>query len=97
MVEFAQNSRYRQTPIVKFDGFDTLGPWTEPEFLESNPLTTLIADGTNAGRADLISQQFYGTPDFFWAIIAYNRSTDINFPKTGDEVRIPSPLLVLGS
>lgn len=97
MVDIPQNSRYRRTPPVKFNGSDTFGPWEEPEFLNSEPLTTIIASGANAGRADIISNDFYGTPDFFWAIIAYNRSTDINFPKAGDEVRIPRPSLVLGS
>ena len=91
------DSRYRNTPAIIIEGAETLSKWVEPAFLDSAPVETIIATTAVEGRVDLISDQFLGSPKFAWAIIAYNRKTDINWPKAGDQVRIPVPELVFDS
>lgn len=41
-------------------------------------------------RPDRMSQEYYGTPDFWWKILEANGITDIFDFKTGKTVRLPS-------
>ena len=96
-IRVSSNSRFRVTQAVRFQGQETFGSWAQPEFMDSPVFTTIIADNTNEGRLDLLSQRFFGTPDYWWAIMAYNKTFDINWPRAGDEVMIPDPELVFSS
>ncbi len=91
------NSRFRTSQIVTFNGVETFARWPDLEFMDTTPTTTIITDTKNAGRLDLISTEFFGSPDFWWAIMAFNRVSQLNWPQAGDEVKIPQPSLVLSS
>lgn len=85
------NSRFRMTPVVVFDGAQTYGKWVEPKFMSSKPSPTYIVPNRLARRPDLISQELYGTVEYYWAIIAFNSPRDpLNWPKAGEAIYIPS-------
>jgi len=96
-VDIPLNSRYRTTDVVRFNNVETLGPWPGFSWLKSTPWLTIIVDSSFAGRLDLLSYKYYGTVDYWWAIMYYNNITDINWPKGGDTVKLPSPSLILGT
>lgn len=82
------NSRFRQTPLINFDGEQTFGKWVD--FLADLPFDIFIVTNDLAGRPDLISDTVYGTPDFFWAIISFNNERNpMNWPPAGDAIKIP--------
>lgn len=91
------NSRFRSTPSVQFNGENILGRWVDPEFMDAPPFATITVESNREGRLDLISNDYYSTPNMWWAIMAYNKMTNINWPKTGDIINIPDPVLVFGS
>jgi len=97
MVDVPLNSRYLNTSAIKHNGKETLGLWSGEDWLESTPTSTIVATASQAGRADLIAAQYLGSVDFWWAILYYNNKTDINWPRAGDEVQIPSAAYVLGT
>ena len=91
------NSRYLNTEVIKHKGLETIAWWSGTDWLESAPARTIIATSVTAGRLDLIADTYLGSTALWWAIMYYNKKTDINWPKAGDEVAIPSSSLVLGT
>ena len=53
---------------------------------------TVITPGTEF-RPDVVSQQSYGTPEFWWRIMQDNKIFDIFDFKAGLNIRIPGALL----
>lgn len=51
--------------------------------------TTFTVSQEYAGRPDTISHLAYRTPEFWWAIMAYNGITDIRDLNGGRIIRIP--------
>ena len=91
------NSRYKNTETVVHEGRETLGRWAGFTWLNSDPQLTIVADVANAGRPDMIANEYLGSPDFWWAIVYFNNATSVNWPRAGDEVAIPASGLVFGS
>jgi hypothetical protein len=96
-IKLPLNSRYLRTEVIKHKGKETVAWWEGTDWLESAPRTTIVATSSQAGRADLIANQFFGSSDLWWVILYYNKQTDINWPRPGDEVAIPKTGLVLGT
>lgn len=102
-------SRFRETqPIVSDSPYgggrmETFGLWKEPSFLTQflDPQLDLVhikVDGSRAGRPDLIANDVYGSPSFFWVLIAYNKPKDVfGWPRINDVVLAPNSQLVLGN
>lgn len=87
----ASNSRFRLTPTINNNGVSTFGRWVHPTFMDAPTASTYIVPSGHNGRADLISEAVYGTPEYFWAIVAFNSPRDpLNWPKVGDVINIPS-------
>ena len=97
MVDVPLNSRYLKTEVIKHDNEETLGLWPGEDWLTSAPALTIVTTASQAGRVDLIADEYLGSVDFWWAILYYNNKTDINWPRAGDEVSIPSAANVLGT
>ena len=53
---------------------------------DKNSDILLIA--THGDKCDMISQQYYGTPDFWWFIASVNSLTSNNI-EAGTQLRIP--------
>jgi len=44
-------------------------------------------------RPDLVSEEIYGTPDFWWSIMEFNGMKDILEFKAGTNIRIPGDVM----
>jgi hypothetical protein len=101
-------SRFRETQPIVTDALnggkiETFGLWKEPSFLTGplDPQLDVInikVDGSRAGRPDLIANDVYGSPSYFWVLIAYNKPKDLfGWPRVNSVVLAPNPQLVLGN
>jgi len=89
---FDSTLRFNQTPLISVDGVSTYGRWVVPSVVKTGSFVEMVVQSGMAGRPDLISNAAYGTPDFYWLIIAYNSPRQpLNWPKRGEIIRIPSP------
>jgi len=100
-------SRLKETQaiITESDGdrVETFGLWKEPSFLTQklDPQLEVIhirVDSRRAGRPDLIANDVYGSPSYFWVLLAYNKPQEIfGWPKNGTVVLAPTAQIVLSS
>ena len=79
-------SRYDNIPRVKYNKVMRIGTADLPEFKEDNSDILLIA--TQGDRCDLISQQYYGTTEFWWFIASVN-NLNANNIEAGTQLRVP--------
>ena len=78
--------RYDTVQRVSDKKISRIGTSDLPEFTEKNSDVLLIA--TQGDRCDLISQQYYGTPDFWWFIASVNNLKSNNIAP-GTQLRVP--------
>jgi|TARA_B100000131_G_C18046417_1_gene584601 hypothetical protein len=79
-------SRYDRVERVRKDKVIRIGTADLPKFEEHNSDILLIA--TQGDRCDLISQQYYGTTEFWWYIASVNNLKSNNI-EAGTQVRVP--------
>lgn len=95
-------SRFRETGTIFQDGEEVYGVWTLPavltQELRSDQVSLRVIRNDLAGRPDLISYQEYGTSELDWLLLAFNNVRDVmNWPKSGEVIRIPARSLVFAS
>jgi len=69
-------SRYDRVQKISKDKISRIGTADLPKFKEHNSDILLIA--TDGDRCDLISQQYYGTTEFWWFIASVNNLSTNN-------------------
>ena len=79
-------SRYDNVEKIQNKNVTTIGTSYLPKFKEGNSDVLLIA--TEGDRCDLISQEYYGTPDFWWYVASVNNLKSNNI-KAGTQIRVP--------
>ena len=79
-------SRYDIVKKITEKGINRIGTADLPEFTENNSDVLLIA--TDGDRCDLIAQEYYGTPEFWWYIASVNNLKSNNIPA-GTQLRVP--------
>ena len=79
-------SRYDIVKKIKQNKVMRIGTADLPEFKEDNSDILLIA--TQGDRCDLISQQYYGTTEFWWFIASINNLSTNNI-EAGTQLRVP--------
>ena len=79
-------SRYDRIERIKENGVSRIKTADLPEFKEDNSDILLIA--TDGDRCDLISQQYYGTTEFWWFIASVNNLSTNNI-EAGSQLRVP--------
>ena len=79
-------SRYDNTAKIQNKNFVSIGTSYLPKFEQSNSDILLIT--TEGDRCDLISQEYYGTPDFWWYVASVNNLKSNNI-KAGTQIRVP--------
>ena len=95
-------SRFKETQPIIFDGKETFGSWKMPQFLvqdidELQIIRIMVTNGRN-GRPDLIASDIYGSPQYFWVLIAYNKPKNpIGWPAVGEVIRAPIADIVLAN
>ena len=79
-------SRYDDVSRVKDKKIERIGTASFVQYEEKNSDILLIA--TDGDRCDQLSQEYYGTPDFWWFIASVNKLSTNNIP-IGTQLRIP--------
>ena len=79
-------SRYDRVRKISKDKVSRIGTADLPEFKEDNSDILLIA--VDGDRCDLISQQYYGTTEFWWFIASINNLNTNNI-ESGTQLRVP--------
>ena len=82
-------SRYNTVKKVIDEKIQRIGTYDLPEFTEKNSDILLIA--TQGDRCDLISQEYYGTSEFWWFIASVNNLKSNNI-EAGTQLRVPISL-----
>ena len=79
-------SRYDRVRRVSQNKVSRIGTADIPKVEDQNSDILLIA--TNGDRCDVISQEYYGTPDFWWFIASVNKLKSNNI-EAGTQLRVP--------
>ena len=79
-------SRYDRVRKVSENKISRIGIADFPKVEDQNSDILLIA--TNGDRCDVISQEYYGTPDFWWFIASVNKLKSNNI-EAGTQLRVP--------
>ena len=82
-------NRYKDVKRFTENGIQIVATADLPDIDEKNTDILLIA--TQGDRCDLISQQYYGTPDFWWFIASINKLKSNNI-EAGTQLRVPVSL-----
>ena len=98
---------YQNVPIITTDNFGnnitTFGRWTRPDWMmpiniASTDVLLFQVNQQFAGRPDLISQKFYGTPYYEWVIVMFNSPLNpLGFPVAGSVIKILSSKIVFSN
>ena len=88
-------SRFRDTEPILVQNNTTFGLWVRPNFLQpgflgQSDIINIKVDQSRAGRPDLISLDLYGTDEFDWIIIMFNRPLTLNWPQVGIIIQAPT-------
>ena len=79
-------SRYDRVRKVSENKISRIGIADFPKVEDQNSDILLIA--TKGDRCDVISQEYYGTPDFWWFIASVNKLKSNNI-EAGTQLRVP--------
>ena len=79
-------SRYNNISRIQNKKITSIGTSYLPKFKESNSDILLIA--TQGDKCDLISQEYYGTPELWWYIASVNNLPSNNI-EAGTQLRVP--------
>ncbi len=82
-------SRYNTVKKVIDKNIQRIGTSDLPKFTEKNSDILLIA--TQGDRCDSISNEYYGTPEFWWFIASINNLKSNNI-EAGTQLRVPISL-----
>ena len=93
-------SRFRFTDLLIHNGKSTYGIISGIDDIKNPPDNEIDmhrVDMEEAGRPDLLAVGFYGTPHLAWVIVMANHPKNpLNWPKTGDVIKIPKKSFVNG-
>ena len=95
-IDLPLNSRYLSSTVIKHNGVETIGMWSDVDWMDSAPAKAIVVSSSYIGRPDLIAHDYLGSIEYWWAIVRYNKVTDINWPKAGDRVLIPDSAIIRG-
>ena len=79
-------SRYDTVKQISRNKIFKIGTADIPKVGDQNSDILLIA--TDGDRCDVISQEYYGTPDFWWFIASVNKLKSNNI-EAGTQLRVP--------
>ena len=79
-------SRYDRVGKVSENGIPRIGTADLPKFKAQNSDILLIA--TDGDKCDLISQEYYGSPEYWWFIATVNKLSSNNI-EAGTQLRVP--------
>lgn len=77
------------TPVFRVDDTIVFG-LRQPAAFKANTDSTITVPAQYAGRLDTISNMFYGSPDFWWAVADLNDLVDPFLTPAGANLRVGS-------
>lgn len=85
-------SRYANSKVLYYGDNKkvTFATYKRKEIKASSKDKYIKLNSSNAYRPDLVSQQAYGFPDYWWKIMQFNGIKDIKDFKSGITIRIPT-------
>ena len=88
--EYEEPSRYQILRVINDDGARYLETYNQVSVPDTEEDFYHIVKDNEEGRLDIISQNYYGTPIYWWAIAIANDFIDPYVVNAGTMVRIPS-------
>lgn len=86
------SSRYQTLRVVENEGQTYLETYNQVKIPESSSDSYHIVGHDEINRLDIISNLYYGTPTFWWAIALANGMIDPFLVSEGVMLRVPSRL-----
>lgn len=97
----ASYSRFKNTDLILTrDGEPTYGYMNKFNFLKKDKLNKediilIEIKNDRSGKPDLISNDLYKSPIFFWILLLFNNvKQPFGWPKTSTTIEAPSPSVV---
>jgi hypothetical protein len=86
------SSRYFKSPVIYYGELNrvTFTTYKRQKQTTSTSDKFMVVGKGSEYRPDLVSNQFFGVPDFWWQIMEYNQIYDIFDFKAGITIRIPA-------
>ena len=88
--EYKKPSRYQTLRVIREDTQRYLETYNQKVIPESPRDVYHVVKQSEVGRLDIISNQYYGSPIYWWAIALANDFIDPFIVNEGDLIRIPS-------
>lgn len=92
---YTHTSRYKIYRQILDDENTYLETFNQFEIEESEKDIYHEVQNSEANRLDIISNKYYGSPDYYWAIALANNFIDPFCVKPGDIIRVPSFITLL--
>jgi len=94
------DSRFRHTQRIIYDNKNTFGLWEAPAIFDKlsvNDIVEYVVESGYEGRPDLIAQKFYGSPNYYWILVMFNKPIDtIGWPPKKSVIKIPAKAGITG-
>lgn len=90
--ESQTSSRYKVLRVIEDQGYTYLETYNQVKVPESYDDSYHIVEHSEVNRLDIISEKYYNTPDYWWAIALANNMIDPFIINEGVMIRIPSRL-----
>lgn len=89
-------SRYINSSVLYYseNNFITFETYKRPTIEAGGDDMYMVIPASKQYRPDLVSNQVYGTVDFWWKIMEVNQIFDILDFKTGTNIRLPKNIYV---
>ena len=86
------SSRYANNKVIQYgaNGYLTLTTYVRTPYKPSTQDKRAVVPAGMEYRPDLISNQAYGAPDFWWRIMEANNMMDLMDFKAGTNIVIPA-------
>lgn len=88
--EYSQTSRYQVLRVIEDEGDTYLETYNQKFVPETEGDSYHIVEHSEVNRLDIISEKYYNTPDYWWAIALANGMIDPFVVSEGVMLRIPS-------
>lgn len=88
----SNHSRYVNLDIVKYNNMDMINVPNKLSITTSSdvPDDTIVITGIYVNRLDLISLNYYSTPQYWWVLAYYNNLENPHYLPYGTVLKIPS-------
>ena len=86
------SSRYKKSKLIYYteNKYVTFTTYKKENYDEKENIRYTVITKNYEYRPDMVSQEAYGVPDFWWRIMEFNNIKDVFDFKSGLNIAIPS-------